>query len=598
VTGERVVAPDAPASALMTAFTDSASVVVGSADDAHLSALLAALDGDGVASASPVPSRRAPEPRGYELHPALPPAPSLALPNRRLCAFRSGAVASVAGFEPTGPTAADAAAELGERLTHHGWRHVAAPGVALDWDPAEAPAISPTGGWNATAIASLVGPANAGLEAHRSWADAQLGRPRIVVDGACMTAVPFTGTQHLVLEITRWLARTRPSAEVVLAAPSAAFNELRAALSDEPVEIVERSRGVDGDVLYRPYQMLFAHELDFVLSTGRRGLVGQLDMIGFSNPSYHPSEQLLFFARNLQRHVMRSLDGVTFISEFGRSSAVAECPDVDPERLHVVFCGADPSPLTGHLDADRPLNETTPFLVCLASTFWHKNRAHTIRTFADLAQRHDYDGHLVIAGPQPYYGRSLDEEETVLATLPPAVAARVHRWGHISDEEKWWLLRHAQAALYPSVVEGFGLVPFEAAAVGTPCLVAGGTAPAELLGGTGAPVAEWSAAAWADRLAELVNDPAARAALAAEIAAVADGLTWERCANRTWATIDHALASPRRTLHAEDGGVLARVAGGPGGARNARWRFNAARGVPAVRRRVLRVLSRFRSDGG
>ena len=37
--------------------------------------------------------------------------------------------------------------------------------------------------------------------------------------------------------------------------------------------------------------------------------------------------------------------------------------------------------------------------------------------------------------------------------------------------------------IYPSVVEGFGLVPFEAAAVGTPCLSPiAGTAPGELLG--------------------------------------------------------------------------------------------------------------------
>ena len=144
-------------------------------------------------------------------------------------------------------------------------------------------------------------------------------------------------------------------------------------------------------------------------------------------------------------------------------------------------------------------------------------------------------------------------------------------WLALADAYQWWLLRHAQAALYPSVVEGFGLVPFEAAAVGTPCLVAPGTAPAELLGGTGAPVAEWSAAAWADRLAELITDPGARAALVAEIDAVADGLTWERCAHRTWDAIDHALAAPRRARHAEDGGPLTRVAGRPAAARGARW---------------------------
>ncbi len=40
------------------------------------------------------------------------------------------------------------------------------------------------------------------------------------------------------------------------------------------------------------------------------------------------------------------------------------------------------------------------------------------------------------------------------------------------EAEKAWLYAHAAAVVYPTIYEGFGLVPFEAAAHGTPCLFA------------------------------------------------------------------------------------------------------------------------------
>jgi glycosyltransferase involved in cell wall biosynthesis len=510
--------------------------------------------------------------------------------------FSADALRSLTEPLPEAP-ARSTLSHLARRLTQHGWRHVAAPGLAMAWDPRDRGDLEDTAGWTSASVESLVGPANVGLEAHRSWGSAQLDGLTVVVDGACLDHNPFTGTQHLVVEISRWLSRTRANARILLAVKPRVIDAARDAIADADVQVVGRTRGVDADVVYRPYQMLYANELDFVLRTGRRGLVGQLDMIGFSNPFYHPSDQLFFFARNMQRHLMRSLDGVTFISEFGRDSAFAECPDIDPARLHVVSCGADPQALPGVHRSGRPVGPGTPFLLCLASTFWHKNRAHAISTFAELARHHGYEGHLVLGGPEPFYGRSLDAEDDLLATLPDAISARVHRYGHVHDEEKWWLLRHADAVLYPSIVEGFGLVPFEAAAVDTPCLVHAGTAPGELLGESPAAVQSWAPSVWAARLAELSSSAEARRALVVGVQHVAAAHTWERCAERTWHAIEHALAAPRRSLHADDGGRLVRIAPAASDAPGTTLRFDLARGIPGIRRRLRAATAAVRAGG-
>jgi glycosyltransferase involved in cell wall biosynthesis len=42
--------------------------------------------------------------------------------------------------------------------------------------------------------------------------------------------------------------------------------------------------------------------------------------------------------------------------------------------------------------------------------------------------------------------------------------------GAVSEAEKLWLYSNAGLVLYPTLSEGFGLVPFEAAERGVPCL--------------------------------------------------------------------------------------------------------------------------------
>ena len=41
----------------------------------------------------------------------------------------------------------------------------------------------------------------------------------------------------------------------------------------------------------------------------------------------------------------------------------------------------------------------------------------------------------------------------------------------VSSAERNWLLKHAELVLYPTSAEGFGLVPHEAAAFGTPTVM-------------------------------------------------------------------------------------------------------------------------------
>ena len=51
------------------------------------------------------------------------------------------------------------------------------------------------------------------------------------------------------------------------------------------------------------------------------------------------------------------------------------------------------------------------------------------------------------------------------------VAKDIEFTGYVSEEQKWELYRHASLYVFPSLFEGFGFPPIEAASVGTNILV-------------------------------------------------------------------------------------------------------------------------------
>src|SRR5205085_8072545 len=131
--------------------------------------------------------------------------------------------------------------------------------------------------------------------------------------------------------------------------------------------------------------------------------------------------------------------------------------------------------LTGaHLEPVAPsgveaLSRGGDVILCLGTDFHHKNRIFALRMLGDLHRRAGWRGHLVFAGPTVAYGSSRADEARMLKR-EPRLADFVIDVGAVTETEKAWLLRRAQLVLYPTIYEGFGLVPFEAAEHGVACM--------------------------------------------------------------------------------------------------------------------------------
>ena len=292
-----------------------------------------------------------------------------------------------------------------------------------------------------------------------------------------------------------------------------------------PDEAVARD---PSDVVHRPFQVVSKSQLEFLHRLGERIVVTHQDLIAFHNPGYHEGYDEWHAYREATALTMAVADAVVFIAQHGASEALAE-ELVEERQVRVVPNGTDHETVGAAGDPRPPAGFDAgggPFLLCLGVDFKHKNRVFALELFDEL-RRGGWDGRLVLAGPRAAHGSSAADERAWLITHADA-AARVTVLPAVSESEKTWLYGAAALVLYPTVQEGFGLVPFEAARAGVPCLFAAQTSLAEILPAGAARIVQWNAGLTAARALELITDETARQEQIATILAAGERFTWER----------------------------------------------------------------------
>jgi hypothetical protein len=248
---------------------------------------------------------------------------------------------------------------------------------------------------------------------------------------------------------------------------------------------------------------------------------------------------------------------VVVFSDHTRRELVADAL-VENERIRIVPPGLDHRGAGG---GARPpaLDEVddqlaTGFLLCLGTDFRHKNRVFALRLLEALRTEHDWHGSLVLAGTHIPHGSSL-ELERVFLEEHPGLSEAVVTLGPVDEQEKAWLIAHAGAVVYPSVYEGFGLVPFESALSGVPCLFAAQSSLAEAAPEGTATILPWDPVESAAGAHALLTDPEVRAQHVQALARAAGELTWDATAAAMAEVYREAAQAPVR-----EAGTLARDA--------------------------------------
>jgi glycosyltransferase involved in cell wall biosynthesis len=139
-----------------------------------------------------------------------------------------------------------------------------------------------------------------------------------------------------------------------------------------------------------------------------------------------------------------------------------------------------------------------------------------------------------------------DAAPRVHGRRPGIDGADVFTPGHVTDHELRSLYTGAIALCFPSLAEGFGRPPLEAAACGTPSLVADlpAIAPDGRTAGLALPL---DPAAWADAITRLEQDADLRARTVQRVRGEAFDMSWDACAAQV---LDACTAAARDARYA------------------------------------------------
>ena len=340
------------------------------------------------------------------------------------------------------------------------------------------------------------------------------------------------GTQVYIAQLALALARSGRAAVRLVVAPADLAPELEPVLARERgLEVITYDAAVAGvprtHIVHRPQQVFSEADLALLRLLGERIVITHQDLIMYRNPSYHPSLDEWRTYRRVTRIALAVADKVVFFSQHARNDALAEGL-IDARHTEVVGIGSD----TLWRVAARPRRPNGApaeggFLVCLGADYRHKNRPFAIRVARALRAAYGWSGKLVFAGAHVAHGSSRDDERALL-TADPQLKDAIVDIGPVDEAGKLWLYEHAVAVLFPSLYEGFGLLPYEAAGAGIPCLFAPQTALVELGGAELATLIPWDAAASAAAAAPLLDDQAAeRERHLEQLRRAADASRWE-----------------------------------------------------------------------
>ena len=371
----------------------------------------------------------------------------------------------------------------------------------------------------------------------------------VTIDGRCLGGSTVTGTAVHALGVIGAVAGAKGVSGVRVLVPddlgADASSHMDSLPGVETVTVAEAWEGMErSTVVHRPFQVMSEYDLELLPRLGERILITQQDMIAWSNPFYFETAEDWLEYRRLTRHTLSLADVVLFFSEHAAREAIA-AGVVGVDRAIVVPIGTDHQADVAPMRPDALPTDDRPFLLCLGTDFHHKNRPFAIALVDELATRHDWGGYLVLAGASVRTGSSRPDEVRE-PSRPGDPMSDLLDIGEVSEQEKAWLLSNAAAVVYPSTYEGFGLLPFEAARAGTPCLFAAQTSLAELLPPELATLEPWDVTESAKRVAHLLNDNVAAEGRVAAIAQVADALTWSRTGAALVAAYENAAGKALR----------------------------------------------------
>ncbi|MFN2385893.1 MAG: glycosyltransferase family 4 protein [Thermoanaerobaculia bacterium] len=290
------------------------------------------------------------------------------------------------------------------------------------------------------------------------------------------------------------------------------------------------------------------HATHYVLPplTRARAVVTIHDIIHLLYPQFLPNRLAHLYARLMIRRALQRADRIITVS-YNSKRDLVDYFSVSPSRIEVIYNGvsavffSEVAPEAREATARR-YGVRGRYLLFLGGEKPHKNVQNVLRAFAEARRDAALPHTLVLAGPLPSNPARL---EALIAALD--LTGAVVRPGVVPEEDLPALYAGADAFLYPTLYEGFGLPVIEAMACGTPVLTSSTSALQEVAGGYAYLADPLDVEAIARGIVTLTTDEKVRSDFRELGRKRSLDFSWDKAAERTLAVYASALRASSRS---------------------------------------------------
>ena len=167
------------------------------------------------------------------------------------------------------------------------------------------------------------------------------------------------------------------------------------------------------------------------------------------------------YAKIMFRAATKKADQIACVSKFTISELKKYVPSVDEKKIHLVYNGVDEKWFS--IKKGKPVHDK-PYFIFVGNVKPHKNLRRLIEAYK-LASPHIKQD-LILVGKKEGFING----ENSISELIKGFEDRIIFTGYVSDEALMQYVAQADAMVFPSLYEGFGLPPLEAMAAGIPVL--------------------------------------------------------------------------------------------------------------------------------
>lgn len=238
-------------------------------------------------------------------------------------------------------------------------------------------------------------------------------------------------------------------------------------------------------------------------------------------------------------HTLRASSSLITVSNFTKSQIVQFDPVLPREKIMVIYNGVDQMRFQSiQEDQQQAWKKRFQAPIFLIAGVWrvHKNIPKAIAAF-DLFRKHGGKGSLLITGrPDPYY------PEVERCARQSRFRRDIHLVGFVDDKEMPALMCAADALVFPSVAEGFGLPALEAMVAGTPVIASKYASLPEICGGAAIYFDPLDAEDIALKMVDVLEDKM-RTSLIQKGKQRADEFSWESAAEKTATALTNTFSA-------------------------------------------------------